>query len=447
MAQSTLSVVAGRWRPGGRPTARLGRRTLVESLYLLTAPVSAVAGLLLVIGALCAGTAGSLLPRGSRLAARGLAAARWPGDLEWWRIGAARAQAGRTGTTAAARRPGPEGTPEAADPGLWLDLAHAVLVIPVVLVTSAVTALWWFAGVATATYPLRSQVAPGSLRPMTLYAGSERSHVALSLGLTSPGGRLAFAITLAVLLLSTLPLVTRVCVAAQAGLGQALLSDMSALHRRISGLEQERDTARAQAVAAVTAEAAALRRLERDIHDGPQQQLVRLAMELGRAQHHFDRDPELVRTALADAVVQTQEALDELRALSRGIAPPILADRGLREALAALAARCVVPAELDAGPTSGRLDAAVESAAYFVVAEALTNVAKHSHAGRCTVGMRHAEGTLRVWVTDDGVGGAALAKGHGLRGLADRVQAVGGRLRVDSPEDGPTTVGAALPCR
>jgi signal transduction histidine kinase len=121
------------------------------------------------------------------------------------------------------------------------------------------------------------------------------------------------------LLLSTLPLVTRACLAVQAGLGQALLSDASALHRRISGLEQERDTARAQTLAAVTAEAAALRRLERDIHDGPQQRLVRLAMELGRAQHHFDSRPEAVREALADAIVQAQEALEELRALSRGI--------------------------------------------------------------------------------------------------------------------------------
>ena len=151
---------------------------------------------------------------------------------------------------------------------------------------------------------------------------------------------------------------TRACVAAQAGLGQALLWDASALHRRISGLEQERDTARAQTVAAVTAEAAALRRLERDIHDGPQQRLVRLAMELGRAQHHFDSRPEAAREALADAIVQAQEALEELRALSRGIAPPILADRGLGEALTALAGRCTVPVELDAGPLDGRLDAA-----------------------------------------------------------------------------------------
>ena len=238
---------------------------------------------------------------------------------------------------------------------------------------------------------------------------------------------------------------TRACVAAQTRLGQALLSDASALHRRISGLEQERDTARAQTVAAVTAEAAALRRLERDIHDGPQQRLVRLAIELGRAQHHFDSRPEAAREALADAIAQTQEALDELRALSRGIAPPILVNRGLREALTALAARSTTPVELDAAPLDRRLDAGVETAAYFVIAEALTNVAKHSHARRCAIGLRHGEGTVRVWVTDDGVGGAALDKGHGLRGLDDRLHAAGGWLQVTSPSGGPTTITAELP--
>jgi signal transduction histidine kinase len=268
----------------------------------------------------------------------------------------------------------------------------------------------------------------------------------LSLGLTSPGERFAFGTVVGLLLLFALPLVTRACLAVQAGLGQALLSDASALHRRIRGLEQERDTARAQTVAAVTAEAAALRRLERDIHDGPQQRLVRLAMELGRAQHHFDSRPEAVREALADAIVQAQEALDELRALSRGITPPVLADRGLREALTALAARSTVPATFDAGPLSRRLEAAVETAAYFVIAEALTNVAKHSHAQRCVIGLRHGGGTLRVWVTDDGVGGASLDKGYGLRGLADRLHAAGGRLRVTSPCGGPTTITAELPC-
>jgi signal transduction histidine kinase len=262
----------------------------------------------------------------------------------------------------------------------------------------------------------------------------------------SPAEHVAFATTVGLLLLFTLPLVTRACVGAQAGLGQALLWDASALHRKISGLEQERDTARAQTIAAVTAEAAALRRLERDIHDGPQQRLVRLAMELGRAQHHLDSRPEAVREALADAIVRAQEALEELRGLSRGIAPPILIDRGLREALTALAGRSTVPVELDVGPLDRRLDAAVETAAYFVVAEALTNVAKHSQAGRCAIGLRHDGGTLRVRVMDDGVDGAALDKGHGLRGLDDRLHAAGGRLRVNSPAGGPTTITAELPC-
>ena len=421
MTESFPFAVRDRWRPGARFVFRVGRRTLVDSLYLLTAPVTAAAGLLLALGGLCAGTVGLLLPGGSPVVAGVLAPARWFADLERWRIAKVRSAAAGAGT---GHRPRPRQAAAASDPGLWLDAAHAVVVFPVTLVTSMVTALWWFAGLGGATSALR----------------------AASMGVTAPAGRLAFGTTAGLLLLFTLPLVTRACVAAQTGLGQALLSDASALHRRIRGLEQERDTARAQTVAAVTAEATALRRLERDIHDGPQQRLVRLTMELGRAQHHLDSRPEVVREALADAIVQAQEALDELRALSRGIAPPVLVDRGLREAVAALAARSTVPVELDVGPLDRRLNAAAETAAYFVIAEALTNVAKHSHARRCVIGLRHSEGTLRVWVTDDGVGGAALDKGHGLRGLDDRLRAVGGRLRVTSPYGGPTTISAELPC-
>jgi signal transduction histidine kinase len=425
---------------------RTERRTLVESVYLLTAPVTAAVGLLLVLGGLCAGAVGLLVPGGPRLVAGALALARSSADVERWRIAKVRSLAG--GAQDAGQRPRPKKTVGASDPGLWLDMAHAVAVLPVVLVTSVVTGLWWSIAVAVVTFPLRyPDIPPGALRrPETLYVGSAQSHIDVSLGLTSPGEKFAFSITLGLLLLFTLPLVTRACVAAQAGLGQVLLSDMSALYRRIRGLEQERDIARAQTVAAVTAEAAALRRLERDIHDGPQQRLVRLAMELGRAQHNFDSRPEAVREALADAVIQAQEALEELRALSRGIAPPILADRGLREALTALAARSTVPVELDAGPLECQLDAGVETAAYFVVAEALTNVAKHSHARSCVIGLRHGAGTLRAWVTDDGAGGAALGKGHGLQGLDDRVRAAGGRLRVTSPCGGPTTITAELPC-
>ncbi|MGW3288600.1 sensor domain-containing protein [Streptomyces sp. NPDC001002] len=438
-----VGVASGRWRSGGRFAVRLGRRTLADSLYLLTAPVTAAFGLVLVLSALCLGVAGLLLP--SRLPVRGAAAelARWPADLERWRIGFVRF---RDSEVHGVRRRQGEAS-AASDPGLWLDLVHTVLVLPVVVVTSVVTALWWFVGLAAVTCPVRNPyAAPGSLRPMNLYLGGSESHISLSLGLTSPDERVTFAVAFGLFVLATLPLVTRVCLAAQAGLGKALLSDLSALHRRISGLEQERDTARAQTLAAVTAEAAALRRLERDIHDGPQQRLVRLSMELGRAQHHFDARPDTAREALADAIAQAQETLEELRALSRGIAPPILADRGLHAALSALGARCVVPADLDLGPLDRRPEPAVETAAYFVVSEALTNVAKHSHAHRCTIGMRHGEGVLRVWVTDDGLGGAAVAKGHGLRGLDDRLHALGGRLRTASPDGGPTTITGELPC-
>ncbi|MEU4777284.1 sensor domain-containing protein [Micromonospora sp. NPDC023633] len=415
----------------------------MESLYLLTAPVTAAVGLLLVLAGLCVGAVGLLLPGGSPVVAGGLAPVRWFADVERWRIAKVRFPA--AAVEGVGQRQRPKETAAASDPRLWLGVAHAVVVLPVALVTSVVTVLWWFVGLGAGTTALRNQYSSAEpMRPMTLTVGSAQSHIALSLGLTSPTERLAFGTAVGLLLLLTLPLGTRACVAAQAGLGQTLLSDTSALQRRISGREQE--SVRAQTVAPVTAETTALRRLERDIHDGPQQRLVRLAMELGRAQHHFDSRPEAVRAALADAIVQTEEALDELRALSRGIAPPLLVDRGLRAALTALAARSTVPVELDADPLNRRLDAAVETAAYFMIAEALTNVAKHSHAGRCAVGLRHSEGTLRVWVTDDGVGGAALDKGHGLRGLEDRLHAVGGRLWVTSPCGGPTTITAELPC-
>ena len=224
---------------------------------------------------------------------------------------------------------------------------------------------------------------------------------------------------------------------------RVLLSGVAEIQQQVTDLSEQRDSA-------VSAEATALRRLERDIHDGPQQRLVRLAMDLGRARQQLDTDPAAARLILDDALGQTRETLDELRALSRGIAPPILTDRGLAAALAALAARGVIPVNLSVDPKLGRLPAIVESTAYFVVAEALTNVAKHSRASTCAVAVAVAVGQvgarLQVAVVDDGQGGAHLAKGHGLAGLADRVRAAGGTLGVVSPAGGPTEIRAELPC-
>ena len=358
MTETSPAAVRRRRRAGDRigyrvrrRLFRVWRRTFAELAYLLTAPVTAAAGLVLAIGGLCVGTVCLLLPGGSRVADAVLVPARWAADVERWRIGKVRPPSPEAATTGQHRRP--KGTIAVSGPEMWLDAAHAVVVFPVVLVTWLVTALWLGIGVIIPTDPIRDPIVygrpylSGPLKPMELSVGSAQSHIDLSVGITSQPARLAIGTVAGLLLIASLPLVTRVCVAVQAGLGQALLSDASALHRRISGLEQERDDARAQTVAAVTAEASSLRRLERDIHDGPQQRLVRLAMDLGRAQHNFDSRPESVRVALADAIAQAQEALEELRALSRGIAPPVLVDRGLYEALRGLAARSVVPAELD----------------------------------------------------------------------------------------------------
>src|SRR6516164_7175161 len=154
MIGSFPAAVRGRWRPGASSLFRVGRRTIVESLYLLTAPVIAAAGLLLVLGGLCAGTAGWLLPGGSRIVAGALAPARWFADVERWRIAKVRSLA--PGPEGAGQWPRPDRT-ATADPGLWLDVAHAVVVFPIAVVTSAVTALWWFCGLGAGTSALRNQ--------------------------------------------------------------------------------------------------------------------------------------------------------------------------------------------------------------------------------------------------------------------------------------------------
>ena len=256
--------------------------------------------------------------------------------------------------------------------------------------------------------------------------------------------RIVFYLALGFFFAGTLFPVLRGAALLEALFARALLSGVNELREQVAEAEAARDTAQAQKAAAVSAEATALRRLERDIHDGPQQRLVRLAMDLGRAEQQFGTDPEAARATVAEALSQTRETLDELRALSRGIAPPILVDRGLQAALTALAGRCTIPVDLDAPPMD-RLDPAVETTAYFVVAEALTNVAKHSHAGEVQVSVRREPTGLLITVADDGVGGASLAKGHGLAGLADRVEAAGGVLAWTARPAAARALTVALP--
>jgi signal transduction histidine kinase len=225
--------------------------------------------------------------------------------------------------------------------------------------------------------------------------------------------------------------------AATAGVHAAAVVGGLAHRERIEELE----TTRAGAVDIHESE---LRRIERDLHDGAQARLVALGMSIGMAEQKLESDPVAAGQLLAEARHGAREALEELRDLARGIHPPVLGDRGLEAALAGLAARSPVHVTLSAS-LAERPPAAVETAAYFVVAEALANAGKHADATQLEIRIRRADEVLVVEVVDDGRGGADPS-GHGLTGLRQRVEALDGTLAVDSPRGGPTTVRARLPC-
>ncbi len=194
----------------------------------------------------------------------------------------------------------------------------------------------------------------------------------------------------------------------------------------------------------VTAGDVERRRLERNLHDGAQQRIVASSLSLRVALAKLDKDPEAARALLEDAGQELSLALDELRELARGLHPAVLTDRGLRAAVESLAGRAPVVVELAEMPDE-RLPPPVEAAAYYLIAEALTNVAKYAAATSVRVRVTAGDSSVTVEVTDDGVGGADPAGGSGLRGLADRVEALGGSLEVHSPAGGGTTLRATIP--
>ena len=196
---------------------------------------------------------------------------------------------------------------------------------------------------------------------------------------------------------------------------------------------------------AVDDSAAELRRLERDLHDGTQARLVALSMNLGLAEDLLASDPEAARQMVAEARTSTTAALGDLRTVVRGIHPPVLADRGLVGAVEALAIDLSIPVELKLD-LPGRPSAPVESALYFAISECLANVVKHSGAANAWVRLGHDRGTLQVVVGDDGHGGADQTGGTGMRGVARRLAAFDGTMRVSSPRGGPTIVTLEVPC-
>ncbi|WP_213453815.1 sensor histidine kinase [Rhizomonospora bruguierae] len=430
---TAATAVAGASRHPGVP-----RQLLIDSAYVFSGLPIALANFVVVVAGVSLGTGLLVTVVGIPVLAGALRLARFFADLERLRIPAILR---RPRVRPAYREPRPGAGRFArvlipiADGQSWLDATFGFLRLIVSLFSFAFVLTWWVGAIAGLLYPLFDWAIPHT-------EDNTQLHEILGMSDT-PQSRIGLNLAIGAFFALTLPLVARGMALLEASFARGLLTGVAEVRDRITVLEERR-------AAAVSAEANALRRLERDIHDGPQQRLVRLAMDLGRVQEQMHTDLDAARQTIDDALSQTRETLNELRALSRGIAPPVLTDRGLPSALAALAGRSAVPVELSVDPAlgapEGRLDAAVENAAYFVVAETLANVNKHSRAGECWLTVTREPKALRIVVIDDGVGGAHLAKGHGLAGLADRVHATGGQLDLTSPAGGPTEIRVELPC-
>jgi signal transduction histidine kinase len=326
----------------------------------------------------------------------------------------------------------------------WRACAYLMFKLPVAVVAAVVASWVWVYGVSYLTFPLWWEVLHQLGVVVTVpqwMAWWKQDPVAVAMSVRTLAGALALVPVGAAVLL-TVPWLTRAVVAMDRELVAEFLGPPPA--QRVRDLERSR-------AHAVDDSAARLRRIERDLHDGAQAQMVAVAMKLGlareklggtagtAAQADFERALELVDAAHASA----KQAIIELRDLARGIHPPVL-DHGLGTALATLAAGSGVPVELVADLPE-RPSAAIETIAYFCAAELLANVAKHSGARHATLEAVHVAGLLRLRVSDDGAGGARIEQGGGLAGLAERLRTVDGRMEISSPSGGPTVVTVELP--
>ena len=436
--------------------APLARRSWAEAAYLTVGVPLTMAGFLLILltavfGAmLCASlagvAAGLALLTATTVAGRGLAAVHrrlaaalpgWPPPLP----GPALFVPGRglLGRVDARLRDGPG----------WRGACYVLLRLPLALASLYAVAGFWVIGLYYLTYPAWWSIAQSVTGPREVQSPVSSPLPAGGVRIASWPGALGISL-LGVVVLLAAPWAVRAVVLADRWLIRRMLTG-----RPLSERVRELQASRAQAVDDT---AALLRRVERDLHDGAQARLVAVAMQLGLAREKLAADgPAPVAAAggadpdrldrvreLIDAAHRgAKEALTELRDLARGIHPPAL-DHGLAEALATLAARSAVPATLTAD-VPVRPTPAIETIAYFCAAELLANVAKHSGAGRAAIGVTADGAALRLSVTDDGAGGAALRPGGGLAGLAQRVAVVDGTLAVSSPDGGPTVVTVDLP--
>jgi len=310
----------------------------------------------------------------------------------------------------------------------WKELAYMLLLFPFGCIGMVLVVTAWSGSLATAMLPLYIGRLPGSVA----HFGAFEIH---------QGWQVWAASVLGIGGLLLAPFLVRGWAALDVFIGRSLLSrgvTAAELEERVDELE----TTRSWAIEVAEAER---RRIERDLHDGAQQRLVALAMDLGMAKQKLDSDPEGARVLIDQAHNEAKRALVELRDLARGIHPVALSDRGLPGAIPALAGRCAIPVDVNVDVPI-RPAASIEGMAYFIVSECLANVVKHSRADHVAVNVTRQGSRLFVEVMDNGVGGARPLLGSGLSGLADRAASVDGILVVSSPVGGPTSIRAELPC-
>ncbi|NDU75739.1 sensor histidine kinase [Actinomadura sp. DSM 109109] len=320
----------------------------------------------------------------------------------------------------------------AKDPATWKDLVYLAVLFPVTLVEFVVSMTVWAATITLLFLPVTVAVAGGAEVNffVSYWAGNPVEALPVSL------------VGLVFLVIAIY--VTRVMAMGHAAFAAMMLGP-SASQAENAALRERTEHLRASRARGVDAAEFERRRIERDLHDGAQQRLLAVAMDIGRARAKLDEDPDGARALIEQAHAGTKEAISELRDLARGIYPAILTDRGLDPALSGLAGRAPVPVEVEVDLPE-RPPAAVESIAYFIVAESLANIAKYARATRASVRVAREDRWVVVEVIDNGVGGAVARPDGGLSGLADRAATIDGMLIVDSPPGGPTIVRADLPC-
>jgi signal transduction histidine kinase len=319
---------------------------------------------------------------------------------------------------------------EFLDEARWRDVLYVAINMPLSIIEFAAVAAAWTVTLFFLTMPVWYDAVPGA--PPLLGLGPLASHDA---------GIAALRTALGAALLPVAASLSQLVMALHRGVVTSLLctSESRDLRRQVEALRVSRS-------AVLDVEASELNRIERDLHDGAQQRLVMLTIDLGLAGERIDEDPAAAKQLILEGREQARLALAEIRQLVRGIAPPILLDRGLVAAVQSIAGLGSVPTKLASGLAVGeRLPAATERAAYFVVTEALANVAKHSGASRCEIRFQRADERLVVEVWDDGAGEARVEVGGGLAGLASRIAGVDGTFSVSSPAGGPTLVRAEIP--